>query len=277
MKGMKKFSYLSAFLLSFFLISFGVVPAGFAGSHHESGNHADGHESHKSSGHHGAHWGYEGEHGPEHWGELSAKFKACGEGKSQSPINISGSLKSPQDTLEMHYKSTKIDILNNGHSIKINYDKGSYIKVNGERYNLVQFHFHGPSEHTVNGKHSAMEMHLVHQSKKGGYAVVGVMIEKGDKNKAFSGMWANLPEEAGDEEELGASVNVRDLLPKKKSFYNYRGSFTTPPCTEGVKWFVMKNKVNLSGHQLKAFEEIMHGDNRPVQPLNGRVIGVSGN
>ncbi|MFQ5480820.1 MAG: carbonic anhydrase, partial [Thermodesulfobacteriota bacterium] len=236
----------------------------------------DKHEKSHGDKHHGVHWGYEGDSGPEHWGDLSEKFKACGEGKSQSPIDISGELKAPHDTLEMNYDETKINILNNGHSIKVNYDKGSYITVNGERYNLVQFHFHGPSEHTVNGKHAAMEMHLVHQSKKGAYAVVGALIEKGDKNKAFSTMWKNLPEEAGEKESLKATVNVKDLLPAKKAFYNYSGSFTTPPCTEDVTWFVMKDKVNLSEHQLKTFGEIMHGDNRPVQPLNGRVIGASG-
>ncbi len=276
MKGEKKSSFLPAFLLILFLISFGAVPAGFADSKHEKG-HGEKHESgmKMKMKHHGMHWGYEGDSGPEHWGALSPKFKACSEGKSQSPIDISGDLKGSDDKLVMHYSKTKINILNNGHSIKVNYDKGSYVTVNGEKYNLVQFHFHGPSEHTVNGKHSAMEMHLVHQSKKGGYAVVGALIEKGDENSAFSGMWNNLPEEAGDKESLKATVNVEDLLPHRKAFYRYTGSFTTPPCTEGVKWFVMKDKVLLSGSQLEAFSEIMHGDNRPVQPLNGRVISAS--
>ncbi len=265
MNGEKRFFNWTALLVMFFVASLVAVPA-FAGEHHEEGHHAK----------HKAHWGYVGEHGPAHWGEMSKKFKACGEGKMQSPIDIKGAHGTSRNKLEMHYGDTKINIENNGHSIEVVYDKGSYIKVNGKRYDLAQFHFHGPSEHTVNGKHSAMEMHLVHKSKDGGYAVVGVLIEKGAKNKAFSGMWKNLPEEAGEEKELSATVNVKDLLPRNKSFYNYTGSFTTPPCTEEVKWFVMKNKVHLSGHQLKEFAEIMHGDNRPVQPLNGRVITTSG-
>jgi len=266
MNGKKRFLSLPAFLFIICILSLAAAPSGFAGEHHEGNHHAK----------HHAHWGYEGKTGPAYWGGMNAKFKACGEGRIQSPIDIKGAHGTSHNKLEMHYGNTKINIENNGHSIEVVYDKGSYIKVNGKRYDLAQFHFHGPSEHTVNGKHSAMEMHLVHKSKDGGYAVVGVLIEKGDKNKAFSKMWRNLPDEAGDEKEVDASVNVSDLLPRNKAFYNYIGSFTTPPCTEKVQWFVMKNKVHLSGHQLKAFAKIMHGDNRPVQPLNGRVITTSG-
>jgi len=269
MNNRKRWSDWTVLLVMLFILSLVAVPSSFAGSdHHERKEHA--------SKHHGAHWGYEGKTGPEHWGAMSEKFKACSEGKTQSPVDIKGAKGTSQNKLVLHYGDTKINILNNGHSIQVNYDKGSYITVNGKRYDLAQFHFHGPSEHTVNGKHSPMEMHLVHTSKDGGFAVVGVLIEKGDKNKAFSGVWKDLPEEAGDKETLSATVNVKDLLPADKAFYNYTGSFTTPPCTEGVAWFMMKDTVKLSGKQLKAFREIMHGDNRPVQPLNGRVITTSG-
>ncbi len=263
MNGRKRWLDWKMFFFMLFILSLAVSPAGFAGEHHEGGHHSKSHH---------AHWGYEGEHGPEHWGEMNEKFKACGEGKAQSPIDIKGVKGTSNEKLELHYGATKINIVNNGHSVQVNYDKGSYIKVNGKRYDLAQFHFHGPSEHTVNGKHSAMEMHLVHKSKDGGFAVVGVLIEKGGKNKAFSTVWKHLPEEAGQKKMVKATVNVKDLLPGNKAFYNYTGSFTTPPCTEEVKWFVMKDKVRLSAHQLKEFAEIMHGDNRPVQPLNGRAI-----
>ncbi|MFQ5427817.1 MAG: carbonic anhydrase [Thermodesulfobacteriota bacterium] len=264
MKVEKKFFLLSTSLLILFLISLGAAPSAFAGTPHAPEHKAE------------HHWSYEGDTGPEHWGSLDEKYKACSEGKSQSPIDITGDLKVSHDKLELHYNPTKINILNNGHTIKVSYDKGSYIKVNGEKFALAQFHFHGPSEHTVNGKHSPMEMHLVHKSRKGGYAVVGVLIENGSENKAFAKMWSHLPEHDGQKKSLKKTVNAKRLLPKDKSYYRYSGSFTTPPCTEGVKWFVMKNKIQLSADQLKTFGKIMHGDNRPVMPLNGRVIGTSG-
>ncbi|MFQ5353564.1 MAG: carbonic anhydrase [Thermodesulfobacteriota bacterium] len=264
MKGKKKFLYLPAFLLGLFLITFGVVPSGFAGTPHAPEHKAE------------HHWGYEGHTGPEHWGELKPEFKACSEGKSQSPIDITGDFKASKAKLELHYSPTKINVLNNGHTIKVSYDAGSYVSVNGERYNLVQFHFHGPSEHTVNGEHFPMEMHLVHQSKKGGYAVVGVLIANGAENKALAGLWSHMPEKVGQKKRLKKTVNAKALLPKDKSYYTYSGSFTTPPCTEGVKWLVMKNPIELSANQLKAFGKIMPRDNRPVQPLNGRAIGISG-
>ncbi len=270
MDGRKGFIDWKFFFFVLIALSLAVAPAGFAREHH--GRH---HHEHESAHHerHRAHWGYEGKHGPEHWGEMKKEFRACGEGRTQSPINISNVRGTSNEKVELHYGPTKINIENNGHSIEVVYDRGSYLKVNGKRYDLAQFHFHSPSEHTVNGRHSAMEMHLVHKSKDGGFAVVGVLIEKGEKeNRAYSDMWGNLPKKAGQEKHVGKKVNVGDLLPAGKAFYNYSGSFTTPPCTEGVKWFVMKEKVYLSGDQIKAFGKIMHGDNRPTQPLNGRTI-----
>jgi len=269
MNGRKRVLDWKIFVFMFVILSVAAVPVSFAGEH---GKHERKEHKKSSKKHGGAHWGYEGKHGPEHWGELSEKFRACSEGKTQSPIDIRDVKGASKAKVVLHYKPTKIKILNNGHTLKVSYDKGSYMTVNGKRYDLLQFHFHSPSEHTVGGKHSAMEMHLVHKSKDGGFAVIGVLIEKDGKNKAFSTLWKKLPEEEGEEYNRKATVNVADLLPSDKAFYNYTGSFTTPPCTEGVNWFVLKNKVHLSGHQVKEFREIMHGDNRPVQPINGRVI-----
>ncbi len=222
--------------------------------------------------HHHGHWSYEGETGPGHWGELSEKFEACSKGTSQSPINIEATATEGHGEVEFHYSPSRIKILNNGHAVQVNYDKGSYIKVDGKRYDLLQFHFHSPSEHTVDGKHAAIEMHLVHKSKDGQLAVVGVLIEKGGSNGAYKDVWANLPEEEGHEKVTKATVNAVKLLPAKKTYYTYSGSLTTPPCSENVAWFVMKTPVKLSGDQIKAFMEIMHGDNRPTQPLNGRKV-----
>ncbi len=269
MKQLKTSLDWKVFLLILAALTLVVAPNGLARSRHRRGHYEREGQRHSA---HTAHWGYEGKRGPEHWGELSEKFRACSEGKTQSPIDITKVDGVSSAKVELHYQPTKIKILNNGHSIKVTYDKGSYMIVDGKRYDLLQFHFHSPSEHTVGGKHSAMEMHLVHRSSDGGFAVIGVLIEKDGKNKAFARLWKKLPEKKGEEYERKATVNVADLLPEDKAFYNYTGSFTTPPCTEGVKWFVLKSKVNLSGHQVKEFREIMHGDNRPVQPINGRVI-----
>ncbi|MGR3310783.1 MAG: carbonic anhydrase [Candidatus Brocadiales bacterium] len=220
------------------------------------------------------HWGYEGEAGPEAWGELSPDFALCSNGMNQSPIDISGAAKKNLTDIVFDYRLTTLDILNNGHTIQVNYDKGSSIVIDGTgRYKLKQFHFHAPSEHTVNGKHFAMEMHLVHQSDDGELAVVGVLIEDGIYNWSFIPVWDNLPAGSGEEHHLNnVMVNVKDLLPGNRLYYRYDGSLTTPPCTEGVKWFVLTTPIKLSESQVASFKAIVHNNNRPVQPLNNREV-----
>src|SRR3990170_8032418 len=142
------------------------------------------------------HWGYEGEEGPEHWGELSGEFKACAEGKKQSPIDITNAKGEDLKNIEFDYKPSKINILNNGHTVQVDYDKGSSIKVDCTEFKLLQFHFHTPSEHVVDGGTFDMEMHLVHKSNTGELAVVGVLIKEGKENPAFAAMWGRLPDKA---------------------------------------------------------------------------------
>jgi len=139
------------------------------------------------------HWGYEGENGPAEWGALSAEYILCAEGKQQSPIDIAGGSIQDLPEITFHYQPTELNILNNGHTIQVNYDAGSSIEVAGAAYELRQFHFHAPSEHTVNGKHSALEMHLVHQKSNGALGVVGVMINSGQTNQQFTPIWRELP------------------------------------------------------------------------------------
>lgn len=225
-----------------------------------------------AGGEHGAHWGYEGSHGPEHWGEISPQFKACKEGKKQSPIDISDTDLADLKDIEFHYGSSKVNILNNGHTVQVNYDKGSHINVGGKRYDLLQFHFHTPSEHTIEGASYDAEMHLVHKSDDGKLAVVGVLIGEGEENEAFSGVWSHLPEKAGHEETVEATVDASKLLPEDRAFYTYSGSLTTPPCSEGVTWLVLTTSVEMSGGQIEAIHGIMHTNNRPTQPLHGRVV-----
>ena len=225
-----------------------------------------------AAGGHNAHWGYEGEEGPEHWAGISEEYKACSSGKSQSPVDIKDAAGADLKAITFNYKSSRINILNNGHTVQVNYDEGSSIEVDGVKYDLLQFHFHGPSEHTVKGEFSDMEMHLVHRDKDGNLAVVGVMMEVGTENEALSGVWANLPEEKSDAMTVKGAVEAEKLLPKDRSYYTYSGSLTTPPCTEGVKWLVLKNPVQLSGEQIEAFAGIIEENNRPVQPLHGRKV-----
>jgi len=225
----------------------------------------------RSEGH--GHWGYSGRTGPAHWGDLSPKFRACSEGRSQSPIDVRPSGKRTETKIEFHYRPTRIRIINNGHAVQVNYDGGSYMLVDGTRYDLLQFHFHAPSEHTVKGSHYPLEMHLVHKNKKGGLAVIGVLFREGDTNPALSKVWKYLPEEEGKEEVVEAKVNVLDILPSDRAFYSYSGSLTTPPCSEGVAWFIMKNPVTVSKEDIEAFRKTLgFENNRPVQPLNGRAI-----
>lgn len=220
------------------------------------------------------HWSYSGEEGPEHWGELSEDFAACSTGTEQSPIDIPGTAPTNPADIVFNYNPTDINILNNGHTIQVNYDEGSSIEVNGTTYNLLQFHFHALSEHTVDGNYADGEMHLVHQSDAGEYAVVGVLLKRGgDDNAAFAPVWDNLPAQETEATTIsGVSVNAADLLPAERTYYRYNGSFTTPPCTEGVNWFVMSTPVELSDAQLAAFEQIYSANYRPVQPLNGRTF-----
>ncbi|MCP4105703.1 MAG: M28 family peptidase [Desulfobacteraceae bacterium] len=216
-----------------------------------------------------AHWGYEGDVGPEHWGDLG--YPDCGLGMEQSPVDIPEAAAVNPSDIMFKYKPVALNIVNNGHTVKANYDEGSTVEVDGKEYNLLQFHFHAPSEHTINGQHFDMEMHLVHQNADGKYAVVGVMIGRGDKNPAYETVWANMPEEEGEPETIdGAIVNAAELLPANRTYYQYGGSFTTPPCTEGINWILLNTPIELSDAQISAFEAIYHNNNRPVQPINDR-------
>ena len=220
------------------------------------------------------HWSYEGEGGPEHWAELGYPDAL---GSEQSPIDIPARTLVHDADIMFNYDSSALNIVNNGHSIKVDYDEGSTIDVEDTTYKLLQFHFHSLSEHTIAGEHSDMEMHLVHQSDEGEYAVVGVMMDEGtEENDEYAEMWDYLPAEKGEVETIeDVTVNAVDLLPGVRSYYRYDGSFTTPPCTEGVNWFLMDTPVELSTTQIDAFKEIYSNNYRPVQPFNDREFSVT--
>lgn len=217
------------------------------------------------------HWGYEGETGPDKWGELSSDFATCSTGVEQSPIDITADAAVNPADIQFNYQPSNLTEVNNGHTIQANYDDGSSITVDGVTYNLLQFHFHEHSEHTLAGQPGAMEVHFVHQNDQGKLAVVGAMINVGVENQALAPVWANMPAEAGDPIAVeGVTVSADEILPTERTYYRYDGSLTTPPCSEGVTWLVMTTPIEISQDQLAAFQQIHSNNYRPVQPLNDR-------
>jgi carbonic anhydrase len=228
--------------------------------------------------HAGPHWGYGGEAGPAHWAAMEPEFKACGLGHEQSPIDIQSDAaqKATLPAIEFAYKPSPLKIIDNGHSIQVNVAPGSSISVGGHRYELVQFHFHKPSEEAINGKRSDMVAHLVHRDSEGHLAVVAVLLEQGAINPMVATLWNNLPSHKEVETSpAGVTIDAAQLLPASHAYYTFNGSLTTPPCSEGVMWFVLKNPATLSTSEIDRFARVYPMNARPVQPLNGRVIKTS--
>lgn len=214
-------------------------------------------------------WEYEGEGTPDTWPLCNAE---CG-GQAQSPINIAGAV--PDNNLKAFttaYKAVPIGLVNNGHSIQFDYDEGSTINVNGEEFELLQFHFHTLSEHTVGDQHFPIEAHLVHQNTAGALAVVSVLFEEGSENTFLSNFAGNLPDSEGKTYSSADMVNIQDILPADDGYYTYSGSLTTPPCSEIATWVVMKSPVEASSNQIQEMSDILNDNFRPVQALNGREI-----
>ncbi|MCE9638869.1 MAG: carbonic anhydrase family protein [Betaproteobacteria bacterium] len=220
------------------------------------------------------HWGY-GEAGK--WGDLSAEFKECKLGKEQSPIDIQtkAAEKTKLAAIGFNYKAGAGDVVNNGHTIQVNLTDAGSAKLAGSDYQLLQFHFHTPSEEKVDGKNFPLVAHLVHKSAAGGLGVVGVMFKEGKENAALKPVFDAMPAKEGGKAALKANLNAADFLPADKGYYAFKGSLTTPPCSEGVAWQVMKQPVELSKGQIEAFRKLYKMNARPVQPLNGRKVQVS--
>ncbi|RHW32467.1 carbonic anhydrase family protein [Neobacillus notoginsengisoli] len=224
-----------------------------------------------------AQWSYEEETGPEHWGELDSSYSACTRGNEQSPINIESSKVKTTDKLEnieVQYKPTHFSIVNTGHTIQANpKTESNSILVEGKEYKLAQFHFHTPSEHEFNSQTFDMELHLVHQDANGKLAVLGVMIQEGKANEALAAIWDKMPKSETEKEiAIKESVDLQTLLPSNQTFFNYKGSLTTPPCSEEVDWIVFEQPIEMSKKQIQAFQQIFPNNQRPVQPLNEREI-----
>jgi len=210
-------------------------------------------------------WGYTGHSGPEHWKGL------CQSGVNQSPIDISNTIESELSPIKFNYGSSGQYVVNNGHTIQVNIDGKHTIQVEGKTFNLLQFHFHTPSENLIKGHSYPLEMHLVHADEDNNLAVVGVMLEEGAESEAIEKVWSAMPKSTG-KSRMQYPVKLNKLLPQDQNYYRFNGSLTTPPCSEGVTWLVMKNPISISPEQLKTFKTIYSGNNRPVQKLNARPV-----
>lgn len=214
-------------------------------------------------------WEYTGVTAPETWQLCSAE---CG-GQAQSPVDIAGAIPDANlVALTTDYQDTPINLEYNGKDVKFNYEAGSTLNVNGTDYELLQFHFHGLSEHTVGGQQYPLEVHLVHQSAAGDLAVIGVFFEIGAENDFLANFEGNLPDTDGATYTSADLVNITDVLPTDTGYYTYSGSLTTPPCNEIVTWLVMKSSVEASSNQIQELQDILNNNFRPIQGLNGREI-----
>lgn len=225
------------------------------------------------AGDHG-HWSYEGHQGAPHWAELKEEFKTCGIGKSQAPIDIKTKAvkKANLKPIGFAYAAGAAEVVNNGHTIQINVPAGGSVSLDGVDYKLLQFHFHTPSEEKVDGKAYPLVAHFVHQNAEGKLAVVAVLFKEGKENAGLKAVFDNLPAKEGDVRALERSINPTDVLPVNATYYSFMGSLTTPPCSEDVRWQVMKTPVEVSKQQLAAFRKLFRMNARPVQPLNGRAV-----
>ena len=218
------------------------------------------------------HWDYGDAHGPSHWGDLKPEFAICKTGRRQSPIDIRNPQKANLPPIHFEYKPTPLQIIDNGHTIMVNYAPGSFMDVGGHEYVLKQFHFHSPSEEKIKGETFDMSVHLVHADSEGKVAVVAVLLQRGDDNPLVRELWKNLPGEKEKEQRLdNMQIDVSQILPYNQSYYRFSGSLTTPPCSEDVTWFVLKHPTTVSAEEIERFSQL-YRNARPTQPLYDRTI-----
>jgi carbonic anhydrase len=256
-------------------VSFKAAPAAAAGGHggapkkagvkakaDDPHGHADG----------AAHWAYNGSGGPQSWSSLKPEFATCSTGQRQSPIDIRGGLSVDLEPVRFEYQSSRFAVVDNGHTVQVNVPQGNAIEVGGKRYELLQFHFHRPSEERIDGRQFEMSLHLVHKNEQGQLAVVGLLFDKGQANAVMQQVWNNLPLEKNEEMQAASTMELADLLPNDRRYFTYMGSLTTPPCSEGVKWIVMRQPVTLTKDQIDIFARMYPMNARPIQAASGRRI-----
>ena len=236
-----------------------------------SGKAAAGHAANA----HAAHWSYGGDGGPEAWGQLKPEFATCANGSRQSPIDIRSGVKVDLEPIQFDYRPTGFSVIDNGHTIQVNLAGGNSIEVQGRRFDLLQFHFHRPSEERVNGRQFDMVAHLVHKDPEGKLAVVAVLLDRGAAQPLVQTVWNNLPLEKGTEQMVRAEMDVNHLLPADRRYFTYMGSLTTPPCSEGVLWMVLQQPMPVATEQVNVFSRLYPMNARPIQQAAGRLIKQS--
>jgi carbonic anhydrase len=236
-----------------------------------------GHAAHTAHTAHGAqakhaHWSYQGEAGPQAWSQLKSEFSLCSSGQRQSPIDIRGGLAVELDPVRFDYQASRFAVVDNGHTVQVNLASGNSIEVAGKRFELVQFHFHRPSEERIDGKQFEMSLHLVHKDEQGRLAVVALLFDKGAAQPVLQRVWNNLPLEKNEELAARLPLELNALLPADRRYFTYMGSLTTPPCSEGVQWIVMREPVTASIEQIDLFARMYPMNARPLQASAGRRI-----
>jgi carbonic anhydrase len=221
------------------------------------------------------HWSYDGETGPQRWGKINPAWAKCHSGNRQSPIDIREGIQVELETVNFDYKPAAFNVVNNGHTVQVNFGAGNRISLTGRSYELMQFHFHHPAEETVGGRGFPMVAHLHHKDAEGRLAIVAVLIESGNPNPVVQTVWNNLPLEVNEPLVPTITMDVSQLLPQRREYYTYMGSLTTPPCSEGVLWIVMKQPITLSPQQIAIFARLYPMNARPVQATAGRLIKES--
>jgi carbonic anhydrase len=220
-------------------------------------------------------WSYEGETGPANWGKINSDWAKCGTGSRQSPIDLRDGMKVDLEQIVFDYHPSGFNVVDNGHTVQVSVGLGNYMSVQNRTYELVQFHFHRPSEERINGKGTEMVVHLVHKDSEGKLAVVAVLLQRGAANSMIQTVWNNLPLEKFDTLTPAVALDVNEILPAKRDYFTFMGSLTTPPCSEGVLWLVMKEPMPASPAQMALFSRLYPLNARPVQAGGGRVIKES--
>ncbi len=239
----------------------------------EAAKTKDDKSKHAKADEHKPHWEYEGKTGPENWGKLSPDFATCEIGRNQSPINIEDTMRASLKPIRGIQKFPAKEIFNNSHTVQVNFKTGNMLVLDSAPYQMKQVHFHAPSENTIKGKSYPLEAHFVHADAKGNLTVVGVMFNVGKANAGLTKLWSQMSDKEGKPIALKTRVTPAEMMPENRAYYRFSGSLTTPPCSEGVRWILLKTPMTASKEQIEAFEKaVHHNNNRPVQALNGRVV-----
>jgi carbonic anhydrase len=220
-------------------------------------------------------WSYLGKNGPLNWGRLDPAYRACSQGHEQAPIDIRGAhLNKGLAPLEFHYITGAVTVENTGNLIVVHVNPGSTMTADGVKYELQELTFHRPSETAVKGKLTDMDVEMLHKSADGKMAIVEVrfVMDRDQPNAVMAALWPHLPPRAGAQEKLAEPVNAGGFLPGDRGYWTFMGSLTTPPCTEGVRWFVMEQNLSLSREQVRQFSGMFRMSSRPLQDTHGRKI-----